>query len=237
MLKCKIGDFNIEYKHNYGWLPIACQHYLADFEKPDLSIEITPEYLKQMFAEAKIWDSEERFEAVLAYRMLADRIASRGAFVLHSALFDADGVGVALAAHSGTGKTTHLRLLKQLLGGRLTVINGDKPLVRFFGDIPYGYGTPWNGKEHYGKNARTQLRHICFIERSETNFVEPMDKSAALTRIFTQLYIPKDPAEMAAVLSLVDKLFSSCRLWVIHCNMDISAAEATYNTVIKPDLE
>ncbi len=238
-MKCRIGDFNIEYRHNHSEIKGSCRAYEADFESPDFFIDISPEYLNEKFSQSVNWASEGLFEATLAYQMLADRVATSGAMVLHSAVFDVDGVGVALTAHSGTGKTTHLRLLKRLLGDRLKVINGDKPLVRFFENekLPFAYGTPWNGKEHYGRNDKTVLRHICFIERSEDNFVRPVDKDEAISRIFTQIYMPSDPVQAAAVLGLVDRLVSSCRLWVIHCNMDISAAEVTYNTVIRPDLE
>ena len=65
-------------------------------------------------------------------RKLAEWLPLHDAFVLHSATFDVDGVGVVFAAHSGTGKTTHMLLWQKLLGDKMTIVNGDKPIVRFF---------------------------------------------------------------------------------------------------------
>ena len=167
-------------------------------------------------------------------RQLAEWLPNNGAFVLHSACFDVDGVGVAFAAHSGTGKTTHMNLWQELLGDRMTIVNGDKPIVRFFEDepeTPYAYGTPWNGKERLGCNMRTPLKHICFIERSETNYVEKMEKSDVIDRIFNQVYMPKDPIAVMNTMQLIDRLLSCCNLWTIHCNMDPTAAEVAYKTI------
>ncbi len=165
---------------------------------------------------------------------IANRLPYNNAFLLHSACFDVDGVGVAFAAHSGTGKTTHMLLWQKLLGDRLKIVNGDKPIIRFFDDdpaSPYAYGTPWCGKERLGCNMRTPLRHICFIERAEENSCTPINAADAVNRIFNQVYMPADPKAAACTLELVNRLLSSCKLWLIRCNMDISAAETSYNAI------
>ena len=171
----------------------------------------------------------------LAYhKKIADCLPLHNAFLLHSACFDVDGVGVAFAAHSGAGKTTHMLLWQKLLGDRLKIVNGDKPIIRFFEDdpaSPYAYGTPWCGKERLGCNMRTPLRHICFIERAEENSCTPINASDAVNRIFNQVYMPADPKAVACTLELVNRLLSSCKLWLIRCNMDISAAETSYNAI------
>ena len=79
-----------------------------------------------------------------AYTDIAEKIPLSNAFVLHSATIDVEGVGVAFSAHSGTGKTTHMNLWQELLGDKMVVVNGDKPIVRFFDEEPnqpYAYGT------------------------------------------------------------------------------------------------
>ena len=156
------------------------------------------------------------------------------AFVFHSANFDVEGEGVAFAAHSGTGKTTHMNLWQEYLGEKMVVVNGDKPIVRFFEDEPeqpYAYGTPWNGKEHLGCNMRTPLKHICFIERSKTNFVEKLDKNEAIDRIFNQVYMPENSISKNNTVELIDRVLSCCDLWIIHCNMEKEAAEVAYKTI------
>ena len=128
-----------------------------------------------------------------------------------------------------------MNLWQELLGDKMTVVNGDKPIVRFFDDepeMPYAYGTPWNGKEHMGCNMRTPLKHICFIERSETNYVEKANKKDIVNHIFNQVYMPKDPVAIMNTMQLIDRLLNCCNLWVIHCNMEPEAAEIAYNAII-----
>ena len=194
-------------------------------------------------------------------RKIAEWLPLHDAFVLHSACFDVDGVGVAFAAHSGTGKTTHMLLWQKLLGDRMTIVNGDKPIVRFFDEeahsmsneqltisneqlgmsnsslqndhsqLIYAYGTPWNGKEHLGCNMRTPLKHICFIERAEQNSCQPMDRSDAINRIMNQVYMPSDPAALLKTMQLIDRLINSCQLWLIRCNMEPEAAQIAFQTI------
>ena len=88
-----------------------------------------------------------------------------------------------------------------------------------------------NGKEKLGCNMRTKLQHICFIERSETNYVEQMEKADAIERIFNQVYKPSDPVAVMKTMQLIDRLLSCCKLWTIHCNMEDEAAKIAYETI------
>lgn len=224
-----------------------CSEFLCEGES-DFSVEITPQ---DIALEQEISGRERTLEGLSPYnfekfqlertvlqRKIAEWLPLHSAFVLHSACFDVDGVGVAFAAHSGTGKTTHMNLWQKLLGDRMVIVNGDKPIVRFFDnepETPYAYGTPWNGKERLGCNMRTKLQHICFIERNETNFVEPMEKAEAIDRIFNQIYMPKDPIAVMNTMQLIDRLLSCCKLWKIHCNMEDEAANIAYNAIFRTE--
>ncbi len=232
-MKYRIADFNFVITPQFGAEISIPDEYLqegiADFEISSC--------LNDILYEDKVADnrySKKYLELTVIHRKLAEWLPLHNAFVLHSACFDIEGVGVAFAAHSGTGKTTHMRLWQQLLGEKMVVVNGDKPIVRFFDDepdTPYAYGTPWNGKERLGCNMRTKLQHICFIERSETNFVEKLNKKDAVNLILNQVYMPKDPMALMNTMQLIDCLLSSCNLWKIHCNMEMEAAEIAYNTI------
>ena len=219
--------------------------------------------------------TKEWFYLTNACREIAEILPTLNGFLLHSATFDVAGIGVALSALSGTGKTTHLANWWMYLNGTedmpecfkasmtknqirienegnntpsLTIVNGDKPIVRFFDEefckekgleipegtefgVPYAYGTPWCGKENLGCNMRTKLKHICFIERSESNFVTKIDKNEAVNRIMKQVYMPKDPIALANTLKLVDRLINSCELWIIHCNMEPESAKIAYDAI------
>lgn len=229
----KIADFIMGFKTKYSNDWKSCSKYLVSEKEAEYVFSCNDSEIVAEESE-KVKFSIAYLEFVAMHRKVAEWLPFHNAFVLHSACFDVDGVGVAFAAHSGTGKTTHMRLWQELLGNRMTVVNGDKPIVRFFDDepeTPYAYGTPWNGKERLGCNMRTPLRHICFIERSETNFVEHLEKADVIDLIFNQVYMPKDPIAVMNTMQLIDRLLSCCELWVIHCNTNPEAAVVAYNTI------
>lgn len=231
----RIADFNFDLKRRTNILDNLYEDYLINDDAIDFEVSCSRE---EIIKEANEGESIQNvyLEVTALHRKIAEWLPNRNAFVLHSACFDVDGVGVAFAAHSGTGKTTHMNRWMEYLGNKMTIVNGDKPIVRFFDDepnTPYAYGTPWNGKEHLGCNMRTPLRNICFIERSDTNFVERLDCKAAISRIFNQVYMPKDRLAVVKTMELIDRLLNCCNLWIIHCNMDENAGELAYKAIFK----
>ena len=234
-MKLRIADFNIEVVGEYPpYFQNALSFYKSDFENADVTFEINEDDVQN---EVKFSEDSHRkpyLQYIALLRKLGNWLPTRNGFVLHSACFDVEGEGIAFAAHSGTGKTTHMNRWQQYLGDKMKVVNGDKPIVRFFEgeEFPYAYGTPWNGKENLGNKMRTPLKHICFIERSETNYVEKMAKDDAVSRIFNQVYISREnPLTVMNALQLVNRLLTDCNLWVIHCNMDDNAGEIAYKTI------
>lgn len=230
----RIADINLDIKCNYSYFEKHSEDYYIEDNSPDITFGCTKEEIDLENDKSEIQYSQNYLEFIAISRKIAEFLSQYDGFVFHSACFDVDGVGVAFAAHSGTGKSTHMMLWQKYLGDKMTVVNGDKPIVRFFEDepnTPYAYGTPWNGKEKLGCNMRTPLKHICFIERSETNYVEKIESKDAIDRIFNQVYMPKDPIAVMNTMSLINRLIDCCDLWVIHCNMDISAAETAYKKI------
>lgn len=232
IMKCRIADFNFQIDNIYPETAKTCMRYpISENQDCDISLTITE---RDIDLEENGCFSRQYLEYIALSRKIADVVSLHDAFLLHSACFDVNGTGVAFAAHSGTGKTTHMLLWQKLLGDKMTVVNGDKPIVRFFEnepETPYAYGTPWCGKENLGCNMRTPLKHICFIERADKNSCEPLDKSDAVNLIFNQVYMPKDPAAMMKTMQLIDRLLSCCKLWKIRCNMESDAAETSFNAI------
>lgn len=227
-----IAGFNFEYEPIFGFATRELAPY-ASSEKADLKIEVT---IPDMREEARVnptVTSQEVAELNALYRKLSEHLPLTDAFVFHASTVDVDGVGVAFTAHSGTGKSTHTLLWQKLLGNRLTIVNGDKPIIRLVEeDEPLvAYGSPWNGKERLGSNISTELHHLCLIVRSDKNSVEKLDKQTMLNAILNQAYIPKSPQAIAKTLMLLDKMLSTCELWQINCNMEIDAAKVAYETI------
>jgi len=231
-MKCLIADFKIEIENCFDYIYKSIKKY--NYDNVDFKIKNTKTEISNLVDKNSPIDYMGYIEHIETYKKLAEWLPLHDAFVLHSACFDVGGEGVVFAAHSGTGKTTHMLLWQKLLGDKMTIVNGDKPIVRFFEDepnVPYAYGTPWNGKERLGCNMRTPVKHICFIERSENNYVEKLEPSEIIDLIFNQVYMPKDPIAVANTMGLINRFINCCSIWKIHCNMDISAAEVAYNSI------
>lgn len=234
-LVCKVADFVVEFLN----LSLDSQKYFENFlsgDSPEVSFEISEQDIQFEINAVDGKCTRINAELAAALRKFAYWMLDSKAFLLHSSLIEVNGTGICFAAPSGTGKTTHTRLWKQLLGDNMTVINGDKPIIRFFENekYPLGYGTPWCGKERYGINGKVPIKHICFIERSDKNVCEKLEVSEILQLFFKQIFIKRqNPAMVSKTLKLADMFLNNLSVWKIKCNMDISAAKVAYNTIFK----
>ena len=232
---CKLADFIVEYINPSSNVEKYFENYIST-EQPEISFEITTDDVDAIIDSVNGDCTRINAELVAMLRRFCAWALDKKTFFLHSALIEVNGAGVAFAAPSGTGKTTHMRLWEKLLGEKMRIINGDKPIVRFFDDTKYpvGYGTPWCGKERYGINGKTEIKHFCFIERSETNSCEKVDPSQVLDLFFKQVILPRNnPNAISKTLNLANMFLNNVTVWKIKCNMDISAAEVAYNTIFK----
>jgi hypothetical protein len=152
-------------------------------------------------------------------------------FMFHASAVAVDGVAYLFSAKSGTGKSTHTRLWRELLGNKAVMVNDDRPLLRVSDDVITFYGTPCNGKHKIGNNISVPLKAICLLSRAEENTIRKITKSEALQELFKQSYHPEDNTARAKTMTLIDKMTDSVALWQFSCNMDISAAELAYNTM------
>ncbi len=174
--------------------------------------------------------SDAYLETLAVYRKIAEAMPGFDAFLFHGSAVAVDGQAYVFAAASGTGKSTHARLWRELLGERVVMINDDKPLVRVCADgSARVYGTPWDGKHHLSANTSAPLRAVCLLERGAENAIRPVDKAEAMPMLLRQTYRPADPDALVRTLALLDRL--DVRLYRLRCNMDLSAAELSYRTM------
>lgn len=169
--------------------------------------------------------SDAHLELVALLRKISNYITQYNRVLMHGSSICVDGKAYIFTALSGTGKSTHTKLLRKLLGDRCMMINDDKPFLLFEQDQIYVCGTPWMGKHRIGENVIKPLGGIFFLHRAENNSLCKMEASDALPLMISQIHRPSDPKCMLDTLQMLDKLLASVPLYDFGCNMDISAAE------------
>ena len=228
----KIADFIIDIQNRFGYIEKQCAEYKYDGDgAADLTVKVTDAELE---AERKIAGdgySPGYLESICAYRQIAMKLPENDALLMHGATFELDGRGIIFIARSGVGKSTHTFAWKRLYGDKMTVVNGDKPIIRFFDGVPYAYGTPWAGKERLQNNTRARLTDICILERGVVNSTVKVEPAEYLDQIMQQVLHPADPMAALKTLELVDGLAQKCNFWNIKCNISDEAAIVSHDAI------
>lgn len=237
MSKYKIADVVFEAKINYAYTARTLKSYeYGGEEKPAFTAIVTAEDIE---AERVKSDENDNFpdaylESLALFRKLCNYLLDKGdGIVFHSSAVMVDGEAYLFTAPSGTGKSTHARLWRELLGDKVTMINDDKPIIRLVDGEFYVYGTPWTGKHGLGENVRGKIKAICKIYQSEENVIREADDKEMLFVVLGQTIRPAEIDRMKNLTALIDKLLSSVKKYRLGCNMDISAAELAYKTMVK----
>ena len=170
-------------------------------------------------------------ETLAVYRKIAEKMLDYDTILFHGSAVAVEGVGYLFTAKSGTGKSTHTRLWREILGERAVMINDDKPLIKVSENGITIYGTPWDGKHRLSTNMSVPLRAICILERAEENCIVPITKKDAYNMLIQQVYKPTEPQMLIKTLQLIDRLSENVKLYRLGCNMDIGAAEISYKTM------
>lgn len=196
-----------------------------DFERVKSAIEDEREGIPlRQFSDAYL-------ETLAVYRKIAEKMPGYDTLLFHGSCVAVDGVGYLFTAKSGTGKSTHTRLWRELLGDRAVMINDDKPLIRLTDSGAVIYGTPWDGKHRLSTDIAVPLKALCILKRSLENHIESVTAVEAYPLLLQQAYRPLDAAALKKTLTLIDKLASTVSLWRLGCNTAIEAAQIAYETM------
>lgn len=210
-----------------------CEGYLCE-EEPVLEIIMTPEMIaaeREHAGEDNSIYSDAYIERLAIYREIAEQMVEQGVLLFHGSAIEVDGAVYLFTAPSGTGKSTHARLWREnlpALGHTVSMVNDDKPLIKFAEDGIYVCGTPWNGKHRLGENTIAPLRAICRICRGETNTIRKMNGVERLPVLLSQTYRPKEREGIRKSLSLMGRLVQETEMYELHCNMEPEAAFVSF---------
>ena len=213
---------DLGYKYERTTTQAAPYKWDGEERKPDMTI-----YLSDVFLEEK--SKETGFdlnacEYIYTGAAFNSGIIYFGGFMLHSSAVIMDGRAYLFSADSGTGKSTHTELWLKAFGDRARILNDDKPVIRIAKNGVFACGTPWSGKNDISSCENAPLAGICFLERSEENWIKRVEGKDVLGKLMRQTILPPKEAEMNMVLSCIDKVLTDVPGYTMGCNISTDAA-------------
>ena len=183
--KYNIANKVVEINSIFGEVHEYCIDYLTG-ELADYSVTTTQqdiEYEREKNARSAVLEgrtpynsSDSYLEELAVYRKIAEKMIDYNTVLFHGSCIAVDGVGYLFTAKSGTGKSTHTRLWRELLGEKAVMVNDDKPLLYITDKGVTVYGTPYNGKHRLSNNTSVPLKAVCILTRDTINHIEPINE-------------------------------------------------------------
>ncbi|MBQ8137094.1 MAG: hypothetical protein IJ174_06640 [Clostridia bacterium] len=235
----RLADHSVSVESHERAVHEMCQGYRSE-GAPDFEVCIQPEDIgfERRRADAErngrktdgTAYSDAYLETLAVYRKISEKMPEYDTFLFHGSAIAVDGAAYIFTARSGTGKSTHARLWREMLGDGAVMVNDDKPLIKVHPDgAATVYGTPWDGKHRLSSNIAVTVQAICILERAAENHIREIAKPEALPMLLQQAYRPRDPAALEKTLTLIDRL--NVKLFRLGCNRQHEAAEVSYNAM------
>lgn len=224
LMKLRLAELTVEIQNRFPFVEQQCAAYATD-GKAELTISVTAEELAAERAQADAPYPDGYLESICAYRKLCLQLPAFDGFLLHAAVIAVDGAGFAFAAPSGVGKSTHIRLWQEVYGDRVTIVNGDKPIVRRVDGVWRAYGTPWCGKENWQTNRCVPVNAVCFLQRSKTDAIRRMPLDEAIPQLFEQLLPLTEDAQAAQTFALLEDFVAAVPFYQLGCTPTVAAVQ------------
>ena len=209
--------------------------------QPDISIVMTPEdvaaqrAMDEEYAQANnegpFNHSDTYVEMTAAHTKLAGILPFHDAIVFHGSVIAVDGKAYLFTAPSGTGKSTHTRLWREMLGNRAYMVNDDKPTLRFHENEIVACGTPWDGKHSLSTPGSVPLAGICLLSQGAENEIHSISAKEIYSTLLQQCFRPKDKEAFMKTLTMLDRMAHEIPCYAMQCTPTQEAAKLAYETM------
>ena len=222
----KIADLFVQME-SFGRTVLQAAPYRCEDAAPDITISSAAEDLRRKNPHLSLEDCEYLSTGGSFYRQL---VRFHG-IMLHASCVVVDEKAYLFSAPCGTGKSTHVQLWLQLFGDKAYILNDDKPALRVLDGKVYVYGTPWSGKNDCSRNAKVELGGIAVVKRAKENSIRVLPPDEAVFPLLNQTARSILPELMNFMMDTIDAVVSTGKVYELSCNMDISAAKLSYETM------
>lgn len=232
MLTIELAGHAIGLDCRYGYLPTLCRDYRTD-KRPRWVVRATDADLAWENPTGEPY-SPGYLESLALYRQICERLVGEDILLFHGSALAMDGKAYLFTAPSGTGKSTHAALWRQVFGDRVTMINDDKPLLGF---TPAGvtvYGTPWAGKDRLQTNTCAPVAGLVLLHQAPENTTRPLTPRQAYPHLLSQTHRVQDPQGLMHTLDLVRQL-ARLPVYALGCTPTPEAALLACQTLTRKE--
>ena len=241
----RLAEVVVEVRCNYASTREFCKQYIVDeLNSAKCQVLVTTDdiMLERQKAVKEYGDDAGQFsdsylETLAVYRQIATQMPAQDVILMHGSVIAVDGEGYLFTAPSGTGKSTHSRLWREVFGDRAYMVNDDKPLLRVKEDgSVMVYGTPWDGKHRLSNNVGVPLKGICVLAQGKENHIRKMGITEVFPTILQQVYRPKDRTDvMRQTLDILNHLLK-VGIWRLECTISKEAVRLSYEAMSGKEL-
>ena len=231
----KIADIIIGVNYKYAYTKKVFENYLVeDNLTPSFIVTVTDD----MIEFERKYNSEfppAYVENIAVFRYIANEVMlNYNCILFHSSAIEYKGNAFMFTAKSGTGKSTHTRLLRDY-NSNISYINDDKPFIRYFENEKtfYVYGTPWKGKHNLGENVKIPLKAICFLNRGENNSITKINPLNSLNEIMMQTVKPTTEEAVTPFMNTISALTENVDFYKLYCNLSSDAPKTSFSEMIE----
>lgn len=227
----EVADVTVGIHGQYDQTKTFCRDYVVECENPDLILNVTADQTKEEYERCFGKESLATCERYLFLRELVNRLPEKGRMIFHGATVSAFGKGYIFTAPSGTGKSTHVRLLKKYFGEEITIINGDKPIVGMKNGVATVFPSPWCGKEGWQTKVEAPLGAIVLLKRGSKNSIVRIAPQDYFKELFYQIFKPERNEDLVKVIEIIDEVSRDIPFYLLECDISKEAAETSFEMI------
>jgi len=231
MHKVEIAGLRLEFDSRY---PSLMKEAFAEYScavADAAALKLNPDqWIEHITSETEQEPKQVEFYALSV--ALGELLPLHNRLQTHGVAIEYDGKAYIFSAPSGTGKSTRAFLWQKYLGQeRVTVINGDKPILWFRKGSILACGSPWAGKEGLHKNTCVPLGGICLLRRSPQNTIRRASAKEFFNSYYGQVQMPIDPQALLSALSLLEGLYSKVPVFILENDMSEQGVKVAFEAL------
>ena len=167
---------------------------------------------------------EEAIIKFLGNIILRYVILKHKGILLHASSVKWNNHGIAFAAPSGTGKSTHADLWKRYYGA--AVLNDDSPAIKIKDNDIFVFGTPWSGSQGINTNDNAHLDMIVILEQATENHISKLETRQILSRLMPRFLVPfHDEDLMKTAIDNISQIIESTPVYLLCCKPEKEAVD------------